>query len=103
MLAVERLLEKRDVFVEKLLLQIFGAGRDDDALARANDRQEIRERFPGAGAGFDDQVALLFQGLLDRLRHLELAATEFIRRVRSRQHSTGREELVERRICAAGS
>jgi hypothetical protein len=40
-------------------------------------------------------VALFFQSLLDRLRHLQLSATKFIRRMRARQHSAGGEELVK--------
>ncbi len=41
----ERLLEERDVFVEELFLQILGAGRNDDALARADDRQQVGQRL----------------------------------------------------------
>ena len=36
---------------------------------------QIGQRLARAGAGFDDQVALFLQRLLDRLRHLQLSAT----------------------------
>ncbi len=92
-------LQERNVFVEELFLQVLGAGRNDDALARANDRQQIGKRFAGAGAGLDDQVALLFDGRFDGLCHLQLSAAEFVRGMRFRQHSAGRKELVERGFC----
>jgi len=41
--------------------------------------------------------------LLDRLRHLQLPAPKFIRRMRTGKHTAGREELVERSILSAGS
>ncbi len=53
------LLQERDVFEEKLLLQILGAGGDDDALAGLQGRNKVGEGFSGAGAGFDDQVAFI--------------------------------------------
>ena len=93
----QMLFEKRNVFVEQLLLQGLGAGRDDDALARANDRQQVRQRLAGAGAGFDDQVPLLLQRQLDGFGHLQLSAAKLVGRMRARQQSAGAEELVERR------
>src|SRR5579864_136124 len=47
-------------------------------------------------------MALLFQRLLDGLRHLQLAATKFVQRMRARQHSARREKLVQRSVFAAG-
>ena len=55
----EGLLEERNVFIEKLLLQILRSGRNDDALAGTNHRQEIRQSLAGTGAGFDYEVPLL--------------------------------------------
>ena len=100
---VERLLKKRDVFIEELLLQILGSGRDDDAFARTNHRHQIGQRLAGAGARFHNQVPLFFQRLLDRLRHLQLAAAKFVGGMCARQNATGREELVERSVFAAGN
>src|SRR5579859_451048 len=42
----ERLFEKGDVLVEKLFLQVLGAGGDDHALAGADRGHEIRESLP---------------------------------------------------------
>ena len=50
--------------MEELFLQILGAGRNDDALAGANDGHQVGQRLARAGAGFDDQVTLFFQRLL---------------------------------------
>ena len=91
------LLQEGDVLEEELLLQGLGAGRDDDALAGADDRQQIGQRFAGAGPGFDDQVAPLLQRLLDRFGHLQLSAAKFVRGMSARQHSARSEELVQRR------
>ena len=79
--------EKRDILIEKLLLQILGAGGNDDALAGANHGQQIGQRLARAGASFDDQVPLLFERLLDGLRHLQLSAAEFVGGMGSRKHS----------------
>ena len=57
-LAQERF-EEGHVAEEELILQGLGAGGDDDALAGAQGGQQIGEGFAGAGAGFDDQVAVL--------------------------------------------
>ena len=67
-----------------------------DALAGANHRQQICQRFPGAGAGLDDQVALLFEGFFYCLRHLQLAAAKLVRGMRLCQQASRCEELVER-------
>ena len=98
---VERLLEKRNVFVEKLFLQILGSGRNDDALARSNHRQQVGQGLAGAGAGFDDQVSLFGERFLDRLRHLKLPAAEFIGGMGLRQHAPGREEIMQGTLVGA--
>ncbi len=91
----KRLLEKRDILMEELFLQILGSGRNDDSLAGANDGHQVGQSLARAGAGFDDQVTLFFQRLLDSLRHLQLSAAKFVGRMGARKHSAGREELVE--------
>ena len=48
-------LQKRHIFEEKLLLQILRAGRNNHALARADDRQQVRQRLAGAGTRLDDE------------------------------------------------
>ena len=62
---VQRLLQKRDVLVEKLLLQILRASRNDDALARTDHGHQICQCLARARARFHDQMPLFFQRLLD--------------------------------------
>ena len=98
----KRLLEKRNIFVEELFLQILGAGGDDDALAGTNHGHQVGQRLARAGAGLDDQVTLFFERLLDRLRHLQLSAAKFVGGMGARKHSARREELVERNVAFPG-
>src|SRR5208283_42371 len=97
----QRLLQKRNVLVEKLFLEIFCASRDDHALSGHNDRHQIRKSLACSSAGFHNQVTLFFQRLLDRLRHLQLAAAEFIRGMGAREDSSGSKELVKRSSLTA--
>ena len=92
----KRLFEKRDILVEELFLQILGSGGNDDALAGTNDGHQVSQRFARSGAGFDDQVTLFFQRLLDGLRHLQLSPAKFVGRMGARKHSARSEKLVER-------
>ena len=98
----KRLLEKRDILMKELFLQILGSGRNDDSLAGANDGHQVGQRLARAGAGFNDQVTLFFQRLLDRLRHLQLSAAKLVGGMSAREHSAGREELVEGDIPLLG-
>ena len=99
----KRLLEKRDILMEELFLQILGAGGNDHALAGANHGHQIGQSLARAGAGFDDQVTLFFQRLLDGLRHLQLSAAKLVGGMGAREHAAGREELVERDVAFLGS
>jgi len=92
----KRLLQKRDILVEELLLQVLRAGRNNDAFARANHRQEISQRLAGARAGLDDQMPLFFERLFHGLRHLQLPAPKFVGGVGLREQAARREELVQR-------
>ena len=67
------LFEERNVLEEELLLEVFGAGGDDHALAGENRGDQIGERFAGACAGLDDQVLLVGERGFDGLGHFELA------------------------------
>jgi hypothetical protein len=98
----ERLLKKRNILVEELLLQVLGAGGDDDPFARANSRHQIRQGLASPGAGFHDEMPLFFERLLDPLRHLQLSPAEFISRMGARKHAAGSEELVERTVLSLG-
>ncbi len=94
--AEERVLEERHVFEEELLLQVLGAGGDDDALAALDDGQQVGEGFAGAGSGLDDEVALFVDGLFDGAGHGELSLAEFVGGMALREHASGAEKLVER-------
>ena len=97
----EERFEEGDILEEELLLQIFGAGGDDDALltfaGQAQGWQEVGEGLACAGAGFDDEVAFFLEGLFYGLGHLVLAAAVFEGQRGSREDATGREEVVQRR------
>src|SRR5215469_6277654 len=92
----KRLLEGGDVLVEKLLLQILGAGGNDDAFSGSNHGHEISQRFARAGSGLDDQMPSLAKRLFDGLRHLQLPPPELIRRMGPRQYPSGGKKLVQR-------
>jgi hypothetical protein len=87
--------EKGQVAEKELILQGFGAGGDDDPVAGAEGGKEVGEGFAGAGAGFDDQVALLCKGALDGLGHLELAGAVFVGQGGFGEDAAGGEEGVE--------
>ena len=74
----QRMLEKGNVFIEELLLQILCSCGDDDPFARANPRHQVSQRLASASAGFDNQMPLFPEHLLYGLRHLKLASAEFV-------------------------
>src|SRR5574337_453759 len=96
------MLEKGNVFEEKLFLEVLGAGGNDHALARADRGQQVGKSFSGSRTGLDHEVTLLLDRLLDGLRHLQLAAAELVGRMRFRQRAAGRKELVERKSRSRG-
>ncbi len=69
-------LQKRNVLVEKLLLQILGAGGDHHAFAGKQRGDQVRERFAGAGARVHQQMLFFGQRGFDGLGHFELARRE---------------------------
>ena len=72
----QHFLHQRNVFLNELVLQVFGVGRDDHAgvvLPReGRRRQQVGQRLAGAGAGFHNQVASAVEGFADGLSHLHL-------------------------------
>ncbi len=97
--------EEGDVLEVELLLQVLGAGGDDDALAafagEAQGGQQVGEGLAGAGAGFDDEVALVVERGLDGFGHLVLAFADFEGEGGFREDAVGREEVVQRGQLAA--
>ena len=67
--AKQRRFQEGNVFIEELFLQRLGSRRDNDTLAGAQHGEKVGERLARARPGLDDQVAPLFEGLLDGLRH----------------------------------
>ena len=93
--------EEGDVLEEELLLEVFCAGGDDDALlvlaGAAEGGQEVGESFARAGAGFNDEVAAVGERLLDLLGHRVLAGAVLEGEGRVGEDAAGVEEVVERR------
>ena len=91
------LLQERNVLEEELLLQVLGAGGDDDALAGEDGGDEIGERFAGAGAGFDDQVLAIRERGFDGFRHFELAGAVLVIRMPLGKRAVAGKELAHAR------
>ncbi len=90
------LLQKGDVLEVELLLQILGAGGDDDAFAGKDGRDQVGQRLAGTGAGLDDQVLFLGQRGFHGLRHLKLALAVLIVRMPLTQKALAAKELANR-------
>lgn len=88
----EMFFEEGDVFVEELLLEGFGGGGNDDALAGADGGDEIAEGFAGASAGFDDGVAAFGEGVFDDFGHFDLGAAVFVAGVGFGEGAAGAED-----------
>jgi hypothetical protein len=91
--------EEGDVLEVELLLEVFGAGGDDDALlllARAADGgEQVGQGLAGAGAGFDDEVAAVGEALLDLAGHGVLPGAVLEGERGLGEDAAGVEEVVE--------
>ena len=83
----ERLAQHRHVLGEDLLLQILGAGRDQDAVAAQDGRHQVGHGLARAGAGLGEQHPALVEDGGDRGGHVALAGTRFELRKRSGQRA----------------
>ena len=92
----EHFLEKRDVLVEELLLEVLGARGDDGAQTAAQQGHKVRQRFARAGARLHNQVLAVFDRRLHALRHFELSRPVLVIRMVPRQPPAGCEDFVER-------
>ena len=92
--------EEGEVLEIELFLQIFCAGGDDDALllvaGTAERGQKVGEGFAGAGAGFDDEMAAVGEGLLDGLGHGVLAGAVLESERGFCKDAAGGEEVMQR-------
>ena len=75
----------REVFADELLLEVDGGGGDGDPdlgiLERCEDGGgEVGQSFPGAGAGFDDEVLVPVEGSGDGCAHRLLVGAWFVAR-----------------------
>ena len=68
-----RFLQRRDVALDELVLEVEGGGGDDDALAVQEAGHQVAERLARAGARLDQQVGVRAERGLHRLGHLHLA------------------------------
>ena len=57
--------------------------------------KQIGERFAGAGAGLDDEMAALGKGSFDGSRHFKLAGAVLVRQRGAGEDAARRKELVE--------
>ena len=90
---VERFAQRRDVLEVDLLLQVLGAGGDEHALPAQDGRDEIRQRLPGAGAGFRQEDAALFEHARHAVGHGRLTVARFVRRHRPGERSAGAKDV----------
>ena len=96
------LLQERNVLEEELLLQVLGARGDHDALAGEQRGNQVGQRFAGARAGLDDQVALVGQRRFDGLGHFHLSRTELVIGVPLGERAVPREELARAVLSGPG-
>ena len=88
---------------EDLLLKRVGGCRDDDFAAAQNGGDEVRERFARTGTGFDEEVSLILQCVVNGARHHELAFAMLVSFEPSREGGGGPENLVDMKAgCPRG-
>src|SRR5260370_9553161 len=90
------LLQEWNIFEEELFLQVLSAGRDDDAFAAADYREQVSQGFSGAGSGLDDQMPALGQRFFDGFSHLHLPAAKLKLSMGLADQPSGATELVQR-------
>src|SRR4051794_8228447 len=100
-------LEKWNVFLHQLFLQVFGAGGNNyttrAACCSGDSRNQISESFAGPGAGFDDEVIFIFERTHDGIRHLNLAGPIFELRMRLSDESLRAEDFLHGLIVLSAS
>ncbi len=88
-------LQKRNVLVEKLLLQVLRPRRDNHPPPAPQRRQQVSQRLARARAGFHNQVPAFLHGPLHRLRHLQLPPPKLVRHLRLRKNAARRKKRVQ--------
>src|SRR4051812_18360535 len=88
---VQRLLQRWDVLEVDLFLEILRAGGHQHALPAQDRRHEIREGFPGPGAGLGEQDAAALEDTRHTGGHFHLSRARFVIRQRLREGAAGAE------------
>jgi hypothetical protein len=86
----------RYVLRQQLLLERLRGRSDHDALAGGKRREQVREAFPGAGAGLGEQRLAGLEGLRNGLGQGSLLGPGLEPGERGRQAAGGTEELLHR-------
>ncbi len=73
----ERACDGREIPIEELLLQVFGAGADHDPFAGLQRRHQIGVSLAGTGPRLHQQATMALDGAGDRLGHLQLGSASF--------------------------
>src|ERR687897_3188338 len=90
---VERISQHGQIFEVNLFLKVLGACGYENALAAEDRRNQIGERFAGAGARFNEQHAAIVQRTRHGIRHVALGGTRLERRQRFGERSRVGEDL----------
>ncbi len=75
---VQNLAHQGKVAVEKLILEVSGAGGDQDLATGKQGRNKIGKGLAGAGTGLADEAPAFYQELRHRLRHGLLLGTVIV-------------------------
>ena len=68
----KRLHNQWKISEKQLILERFGAGRDDDTFTIAQGGNQVRQRFANTRPCFNDQLTSTGKGFLDGYRHFYL-------------------------------
>jgi hypothetical protein len=77
--------QKRKIFRVDLLLEILGAGGDEDPMSAQNRGYEIGERLSGSRTGFGEQDAATIENVGNSRCHLTLSLSRLEVRDRPRK------------------
>src|SRR6478752_1901739 len=87
----------RHVLVEELFLERLRRGRDDDALARFERRQQVGEALPDAGARLSDEMLAGRERVLDGTRERSLLRPWLVLGQGALERAAGAEDLLHLR------
>ena len=87
------------IAVIELILQVLGAGGNNDLAAREQRRHQVRKGLAGARAGLRHEQAVVAHGLRDRLRHLDLLPAHAKAGDGAAERAVGTEHRFELFVC----